>query len=95
MKKMVYKGHKKYLLIDHPMHGENVRSIPHKMRACDWSKLWIDARKIEVVGIKLLNAFYALPYWKHSNKSSFESNALLQKCGSECLATHNRTKRQY
>ena len=65
MKKMVYKGHTKYLPMDHPMRGTDVRPIPPKMRACNWLKLWTDARQIEVVGMKGLNAFYALPYWEH------------------------------
>ena len=65
MKKMVYKGHTKYLPTDHSMHGIGVRSIPPRMRACDWLKLWTNAGQIEVAGMKGLNAFYALPYLEH------------------------------
>ena len=65
MKKMVYKGHTKYLPMDHPMRGTDVRPIPPKMKACNWLKLWIDARQTQVPRMKGLNAFFALPYWEH------------------------------
>ena len=61
MKKMVYQGHTKYLPVDHPMRGPDVRPVPARMRACNWLKLWTDAREADLAGIKGLNAFYALP----------------------------------
>ena len=65
MKKMVYKGHTKYLPMDHPMHGTDVRPIPPRLRACNWLKLWIDAGQTKVARMEGLNVFYALPYWGH------------------------------
>ena len=62
MKNMVYEGHTNYLPMDHPMRGKDVRPIPPKMRAYNWLNLWRDAGQTQVVGMKGLNAFYALPY---------------------------------
>ena len=62
MKKMVYEVHTKYLPMDHPMRGTDVRPTPPRMRACDWLKLWTNARQTKVARMKGLNAFYALPY---------------------------------
>ena len=47
------------------MRVTDVRPIPPKMRACNWLKLWTNARQTQVVGMIKLNVFYALPYCKH------------------------------
>ena len=61
---MVYEGHTRFLPMDHPMRGRDRRQVPSRMTVSDWKEAWDDGKEFSRQGMKGLNVFFELPYWK-------------------------------
>ena len=63
MKKIVYEGHKKYLLENHPLRDGFLGRSPRMWKIVDWRTCWELDPLQAPPGMKRISIFHQLPYW--------------------------------